>query len=102
LFHGVYILIGFYSLDDGLKNSSYLPETLLDPKFGHAFGSDQTANNIAFNHEGDYWSWLESPSNKFRLTRFGSAMNGAKNLTSAGTVLNGSITMRCVTLQAPF
>ena len=42
----------------------------------------------------DFWSWIESPNNRLRLAQFGAAMNGAKNVTSADTILEGSITLR--------
>ncbi|KAI9463927.1 S-adenosyl-L-methionine-dependent methyltransferase [Russula earlei] len=76
-------------LDEGFKSSSYLPETLFDPQLGHAYESDKTAMNKAFNIECDFWSWLEGPNNGLRLTRFGTAMNGVKNMTSADTILDG-------------
>jgi len=72
----------FYSLDEGFKSSSYLPETLLDPEIGHAFQANKAAFNKALNTEGDLWSWLEGTNNRVRLARFGAAMNGAKNITS--------------------
>ena len=86
----------FYSLDESFKASSYLPETLLDPELGHAYESNKTALNRAFNTDVDFWSWIESPNNRLRLARFGAAMNGAKNMTSADTILEGSITLRDV------
>ena len=72
----------FYSLDEGFKSSSYLPETLLDPEIGHAFQANKAAFNKALNTEGGLWSWLEGTNNRVRLVRFGAAMNGAKNITS--------------------
>jgi hypothetical protein len=79
-----------YRLDEGFKGSSYLTETLLDPEFGHSYESNKTAFNKALNLEGDMWTWFEAPGNELRLARFGAAMNGAKNMTSASSVLEGS------------
>jgi len=80
-----------HSLDDGFKSSSYLTETLLDPEFGHANEPNKTALNKALNIKGDFWSSLEGPGNRLRLARFGSAMNGMKNMSSAEAILEGSV-----------
>jgi hypothetical protein len=80
-----------YSADEGFKSSCYLPETLLDPKLGHAYETNKTALNKALNVEGDFWSWIEGPTNRLRLVRFENAMNGRKNMTSPDTILKGSI-----------
>jgi hypothetical protein len=79
-----------YSLDEGFKTSSYLTETLLDPEFGHAYESNKTAFNKAYNVKGDLWTWYEAPGNKLRLTRFGAAMNGVKNMAPVEAILEGS------------
>ena len=78
-----------YSLDEGFKTSSYLTETLLDPEFGHAYESNKAAFNKTYNVKEDLWTWFEAPSNKLRLTRFGSAMNGAKNMCPVEAILEG-------------
>ncbi|KAI0265261.1 S-adenosyl-L-methionine-dependent methyltransferase [Russula aff. rugulosa BPL654] len=78
-----------HELDEGFKTSSYLTETLLDPEFGHAYESNKTAFNKAFNVKEDVWTWFEAPENKLRLTRFGAAMNGLKNMTPVGAILEG-------------
>jgi hypothetical protein len=83
-----------YRLDEGFKASSYLTETLLDPEFGHAFESNKTAFNKAFNVKVDQWTWFEAPGNRLRLTRFGAAMNGVKNMTPVETILEGSFRTR--------
>jgi hypothetical protein len=85
-----------YSLDEGLKSSSYLTETLLDPELGYAHQSDKTAFNKAHNVEEDFWSWLERPDNRLRLARLGAAMDGLKNATPANAILEGLI-MLCFT-----
>jgi hypothetical protein len=81
-----------YSLDEGFKSSSYLPEALLDPELGHAYETNKTPLNKAFNIEGDYWSWLESPDNRLRSIRFGAAIKSMKYMTSPDNILKGSIT----------
>ena len=82
-----------YSLDMGFKSSSYLTETLLDPELGHAYESSKTAFNKAHNVEEEMWGWLERPDNRWRLARFGAAMNGLKNATPANAVLEGLVTV---------
>jgi hypothetical protein len=83
-----------YRLDEGFKASSYLTETLLDPEFGHAFEANKTAFNKAYNVKVDQWTWFEAPGNRLRLTRFGAAMNGVKNMSPVETILEGSFRTR--------
>jgi hypothetical protein len=83
-----------YRLDEGFKASSYLTETLLDPEFGHAYESSKTAFNKAHNVKEDMWTWFEAPGNRLRLTRFGAAMNGLKNMAPAETIVEGSFRPR--------
>jgi hypothetical protein len=82
-----------YRLDVCFKGSSYLTETLLDPELGHAYESNKTAFSKAHNFEGEMWTWFEAPENRLRLARFGAAMSGAKNITSADSILEGSVTL---------
>ena len=86
--------MGSHSLDEGFKSSAYLPETLLDPDFGHASEANKAALNKAYNFEGDIWSWFETPENRLRLARFGAAMSGLRNISSADAILEGSVTLR--------
>ena len=86
----IHILVHFNRLDCVFKSSSYLTETLLDPELGHANESNKTALNKALNIEGDFWDLLESPDNRIRLARFGAAMNGLRNMSSADSILEGS------------
>jgi hypothetical protein len=83
-------LMHSYNLDEGFKSSAYLTECILDPDFGHAHESNKTALNKALNIEEDMWSWLEGPNNSLRLARFGAAMNGLRNMSSADAILEGS------------
>jgi hypothetical protein len=94
-------LMRFYSLDEGFKSSSYLTETLLDPQLGHAFESNKTAFNKAYNVEKELWTWYEAPENRLRLARFGAGMSGVKNVSSPDAILTGSILLRnfCTSLS---
>ncbi|KAH9054234.1 O-methyltransferase [Lactarius vividus] len=76
-------------LDEAFKGSSYQTETLLDPDFGHATEPTKTSLNKAFGFKGDMWSWIEGPSNRLRLARFGAAMSGLRNMMPEDTVLDG-------------
>ena len=87
-------LMRIHSLDDGFKGSSYLTETLLDPEFGYSNEPSKTAVTKALNIKGDFWSSLSGPDNRLRQARFGSAMNGLKNMSSAETILEGSVILR--------
>jgi len=77
----------FCSLDEGFKSSSYLTEALLDPELGHSSEANKAAFNKAHNTKEDMWSWLERPDNGLRLTRFGAAMNGLRNMASTDAIL---------------
>jgi len=77
------------SLDEGFKCSSYLTETLLDPKFAQATSSTETSMNKTFSYEGDMWSWFELPDNSSRLARFGDAMANVTNMTPPDAILYG-------------
>ena len=90
------LLMRFYSLDMGLKTSSYLTETLLDPEFAHAYEPTKATFNKAYNVKEDAWSWIERPENKLHLVRFGAAMNGLTNATPANAILEGSVTFCCI------
>ena len=82
------------SLDEGFKSSGYLAETILDPELGHASETNKTAFNKAHNTDDDMWSWLERPDNRLRLARFGAAMDGVKNMSTADAILEGSVILR--------
>jgi hypothetical protein len=85
--------MGLHSLDEVFKSSSYLTETLLDPEFGHAYEANKTAFNKAHNVKEEVWTWFEAPDNRLRLTRFGAAMNGIKNMIPPEAILEGSVTL---------
>jgi hypothetical protein len=87
--------MGRNSLDEGFKSSSYLTEVFLDPEFGHAGQANKAAFNKAYNVEEDLWNWLERPDNRLRLARFGASMNGLRNMSSAGAILEGSVIFFC-------
>jgi hypothetical protein len=91
----------FFSLDEGFKSSSYLTETLLDPQLGHAFESNKTAFNKAYNVKEELWTWYEAPENRLRLARFGAGMSSVKNVASPDAILTGSILLRdfCTSLS---
>jgi hypothetical protein len=91
--YGIYILICFYRLDEGFKSCSYIPETLLDPEFGHAYESNKAAFNKAHNAKESMWTWFERPENRLRLAQVGAGMNGLKNITPAKSILEGSVTL---------
>ena len=87
-------LDGVYRLDESFKTSSYLTETLLDPEFGHAYESNKAAFNKAYNVKEDLWTWFEAPGNGWRVTRFGAAMNGVKNMNRPEAILEGLVGFR--------
>ncbi|KAI0049516.1 S-adenosyl-L-methionine-dependent methyltransferase [Auriscalpium vulgare] len=85
---GVTATIGHVT-DEAFKASAYLTETLLDPVYGASGRPDQTAFSKAFNTDVDMWQLYESPGNAHRLVRFGSAMDGFKNMSPPNAILEG-------------
>ncbi|KAI0264077.1 S-adenosyl-L-methionine-dependent methyltransferase [Russula aff. rugulosa BPL654] len=85
---GITSIIG-HLLDEGFKSCSYIPETLLDPEFGHAYESNKAAFNKAHNAKESMWTWFERPENRLRLAQVGAGMNGLKNITPAKSILEG-------------
>jgi len=49
-----------------------------------------TPFKIAFNAEGNVFTWFREPSNASRLVRFNAAMRGSRNAASI-TILNGKL-----------
>ena len=95
-FYDILILVHFNSGDECFKSSSHLPEVLLDPDLGHAYEPNKTAFNRAHNTKEVMWSWHEHPDNRSYLVRFGAAMNGLKNASSANAILEGWVTLRYI------
>ncbi len=76
---------------DAVYSLDYLTETLLDPEFGHAYESNKTAFNKAYNVKENLWTWYEGPGNRLRLTRFGAAMNGVNNMAPVEAVIRDAV-----------
>ncbi len=74
-------------IDLPMKASSYLSETLHDPR---TKGADNTAFNRALNTNMVYFSWLELPENAYRHKRFGASMKGVQNTTPPDSLLKGT------------
>ena len=51
------------------------------------------ASSKAHNVKEEVWAWFEAPDNRLRLSRFGAAMNGVKNMTPPEAILEGSLTL---------
>ncbi|KAI0049517.1 S-adenosyl-L-methionine-dependent methyltransferase, partial [Auriscalpium vulgare] len=76
-------------LDEAFKSSSYLTETMLDPETAFSETTEKASFKKAFNTDDDMWQFFEKPGNEFRLARFGSAMDGVKNMTPPNAILEG-------------
>ncbi|KII87317.1 hypothetical protein PLICRDRAFT_699701 [Plicaturopsis crispa FD-325 SS-3] len=85
---GVAAFVGHFS-DEGLKTSSYLDDVFHNPNFVHSDSASQTAANLAFKIDGNFFSWLEQPGNSQRLHRFGIAMDGATKFDSPDAIIQG-------------
>ena len=94
--HDFLILVHSNSSDECFKSAGHLPEVLLDPELGHAYEPNRTAFSRAHNTKDVMWSWYEHPDNRSYLVRFGAAMNGLKNASSANAILEGWVTLRYI------
>lgn len=74
--------------DQHFKASAYLTETLTDPETAYSDDLDKAAVNVAFDTKLDYWSWLELPEQRMRLTRFGMAMSN-RQMWDVTSILQG-------------
>lgn len=70
----------FYSADEGMKSSAYMPETLFDPKYTNSDEPNEVAFNLAYSTNLTTFAWFELPENAYILRRFGLAMNGGQQL----------------------
>ena len=72
-----------------MKAASYLSETLLSPETAKSGEPNHAALNKAFKTDLSMFPWFELPENKYRLNRFGIAMEGVQNMASPGAILDG-------------
>ena len=77
----------FHRADETAKASTYLHETLVDPKTAFSGDAKQCAVSKAFNAELSLWEILELPENVHRLKRFGLAMEGSSRIESVESLL---------------
>ncbi|KAI0324797.1 S-adenosyl-L-methionine-dependent methyltransferase [Cubamyces sp. BRFM 1775] len=89
--------------DESYKTMAYmtewlLPDTrkgslMLDARTDQEPGSEtthyDTAFNLAFNTQLNYFPWLETPGNQNRLERFGHAMTGTRQWETKEGILQG-------------
>lgn len=92
IIHSVVLSIIFrlhYSTDVDYKGAGCILEHLTNP--GSAFEDDPKYSPMmsAFGEEKGLWEWLEQPSNKMRLHRFGVAMDGINNMQPPDAILDG-------------
>ena len=73
-----------------MKSSSYLTESLLDPKTAMSQEPHEVAFNLAFKTDLPIWEWFEAKGNEHRLLRFGIAMEGGKRVASPTAILKGT------------
>ncbi|KIM79869.1 hypothetical protein PILCRDRAFT_790698 [Piloderma croceum F 1598] len=74
-------LIGFFT-DEVTKSGAYLREYMTNPAECKSIDMAHTPFNIAFNTEGNMFTWFREPSNASRLVRFNAAMRGSSNAGS--------------------
>lgn len=72
------------------KTSAFLADALTDPAIAASDAVNETAFNVAWKTDMDYWSWLDVPDNEMYLERFSIAMSATRQLTPEGEILNGA------------
>ncbi|KAI0314822.1 S-adenosyl-L-methionine-dependent methyltransferase [Amylostereum chailletii] len=75
--------------DEFMKTQSYLPEAVLDPVSGHSTDMYDVAFNRAFNTKDFFFGWYELPENRYRLSRFGYAMDATAKMMVSKAIVDG-------------
>ncbi|KZV60684.1 S-adenosyl-L-methionine-dependent methyltransferase [Peniophora sp. CONT] len=85
---GIAAAIG-HEADEAMKAVSYLTEAILDPVSGHANDIHDLGFNRALSTPKTMWEFYDIPSQDFRLRRFGTAMEGTKNMAPPLAIFEG-------------
>lgn len=83
------LIFAFHSTDEDYKGAGFVLEHLVDPLSAFEDGPDYSPMMRAFGYDKGMWEWLEQPSNKMRLQRFGIAMHGVNNMQPPDAILRG-------------
>ncbi|VDB95385.1 unnamed protein product [Peniophora sp. CBMAI 1063] len=76
--------------DEGMKSTSYLTETVLDPVSGHANDITDLAFNRAFpDVKGTVWNFYDMEEQQYRRNRFAMTMEGSKHMSPAEAIVEG-------------
>jgi len=86
--HGITAAVGHFS-DEAMKCLSYLSEAIMDPVSGHANDVRDVAYNRAFRRKDVIWDLFDEPGQEYRVSRFGSAMDGTKNMAPPNAACEG-------------
>jgi len=79
-------LVG-HMTDESMKGSSYLYEVLTEPKSASSDDPESCATTRSLGSSKALWDYFEQPDQKYRLYRFGVAMEGAKSIEPIGLPL---------------
>ena len=74
-----------------IKGSSFLYETLSDPKTAFSGESNEAALCRAFNTNLTYWDYCEQPEQQARRLRFGVAMQAKSKLEPIELTTKGEL-----------
>lgn len=80
----------YYSGDDVFKSAGYLTEAIVDPATTSSSEPTQAPFHRGHNTDASFFSWLEDPENADKLSRYAVGMNGLKNMSMPGAVLQGT------------
>lgn len=72
-----------------MKGSSYLYEVLSDPKSAFIADPELCPTTRSLGSPLSLWDYYEQPDQKYRLYRFGVAMEGVKNMEPSTLPLGG-------------
>ncbi len=72
-----------------MKGGSYLYETLTETHSAFSGDPAHCPTTRSVNSPKALWDYYEEPDQKYRLYRFGVAMEGVKNMEPEGLALGG-------------
>ncbi|VDB92395.1 unnamed protein product [Peniophora sp. CBMAI 1063] len=85
---GIAAAIG-HEADEAMKAVSYLTEVVFDPVAGHANDIHNLGFNRGLQTPRTMWEFYDLPDQDFRLRRFGTAMEGTKNMAPPLAIVEG-------------
>ena len=78
-----------FRADEAMKALSHLTELVFDPVSGHANDIHDLGFNRGLQTPRTMWEFFDLPEQDYRLRRFGTAMEGTKNMSPPKAIVDG-------------